>query len=109
MITPVVTIDGYPVPTQWGRNAIPAPAGVRQLSVASNYLWTYGRAEAPVTVEPNRSVEVFYAGPLFTFIRGALASTPPARPGRTGFVALMAVLGLLVVLAIFGAVLAATS
>lgn len=90
MISPVVTIDGYPAPCQWGRNSFRAPAGVRSVDVAQTYLWTYGRASTAVTVPPGGTAELFYAGPMATFgFGGAMGTEPQRRPGTGLFVGLL--------------------
>lgn len=108
MISPSATIDGFPVTVQWGRNAIPAPIGVRHVSVAAHYLWTYGRASRPVTVEPGRPVEAFYSPPLLTFIGGAMGLTEQRRPGAKALIVMLVILGALLLLSVIGAVLAST-
>lgn len=104
MISPVVTIDGHPAGSSWGRNAFQVPAGVRQIDVAQTYLWTYGRASHPVNVEPRRTSEIFYSGPMATFgFGGAIGTEPQRRPGTGLFIGLtvfLFVLLLLVVLAV---------
>lgn len=104
MISPVVHIDGHPAGSSWGRNAFRVPVGVRQVDVAQTYLWTYGRASHPVNVEPGRTSEIFYSGPMATFgFGGAIGAEPQRRPGTRLFIGLMVlvvVLLLLVVLAV---------
>lgn len=101
MITPVVTIDGYPASAQWGRNAFPAPAGVRRVDVASSYLWTYGRASMPVTVEQGRSSEVYYIGPMWTLgMPGRMGTEPQKRPGKGLFIGIMVFVFAVLLLAI---------
>ena len=105
MITPVVTIDGYPAGATWGRNSFRVPAGVRQVDVAQSYLWTYGRASHPVSVQPGTTSEIHYSGPLLTFgFGGAIGTEPQRRPGTGLFIGLMvfvvALLLLVVVLAV---------
>lgn len=105
MISPIVTIDGQPAGSTWGRNSFRVPAGVRQVDVAQSYLWTYGRASQPVNVEPGRTSEIFYSGPTVTFgFGGALGTEPQKRPGTGLLVGLMvfvaALLLLVVVLAV---------
>jgi hypothetical protein len=90
MISPVLTIDGFPATASWGRNSFPAPVGVRQVEVASNYLWTYGRASMPVTVEQGRTSEVYYNGPMWTIgMGGRMGTEPQPRPGKGLFIGLM--------------------
>ncbi|SDV01499.1 hypothetical protein SAMN04488544_3489 [Microlunatus sagamiharensis] len=101
MITPLVTIDGYTATASWGRNSFPAPAGVRRVDVAQTYLWTYGRASMTVPVEPGRTAEVYYTGPMFTFgMGGRMGTEPQKRPGWGLFIGLMVFVVLLVLLAV---------
>ena len=107
MITPIVTIDGYPATATWGRNSFQAPAGVRRVDVAQTYLWTYGRASATVPVEAGRTAEVYYTGPMFTFgMGGRMGTEPQKRPGRGLFIGLMVFLFLVVFLAVFAGIAA---
>ena len=100
MMTPLLTIDGFPAPLRWGRNAFVAPAGPRHLRAATRYLWTYGAAEQVVPVQPGRTSEVHYSPPAFTFLDGRMGPVPQPRPGQSGFWVLMTVLGLAVLLAL---------
>jgi hypothetical protein len=104
MISPAVTIDGFPARSSWGRNSFQVPAGVRQVDIAQTYLWTYGRASQPVTVAPGSTSEIFYAGPMATIgMGGAIGTEPQKRPGTGLFIGLMvfvAVLLLLVIVAV---------
>lgn len=103
MISPVVTIDGYPAPAGWGRNAFPAPAGVRQVDVAQTYLWTYGRASLAVPVQPGVTSEIFYSGPMATLgFGGALGTEPQKRPGTWMFIAIVAFVALVLVISLLG-------
>jgi hypothetical protein len=105
MISPVVTIDGYPAGSTWGRNSFQVPAGVRQVDVAQTYLWTYGRASQPVNVEPGRATEIHYSGPMATFgFGGAIGAEPQKRPGTGLFVGLMVFVGVLLLLVVVLAV-----
>lgn len=98
MISPVVTIDGYPAPACWEQNAFPVVAGQHTVQVASNYLWKYGAATLPVTIYPGQSVEVHYSGPLITFVGGRLGFEPQPRPGMVAFWGILALPIVLVVL-----------
>ena len=101
MITPIVTIDGYPATATWGRNSFPAPTGVRRVDVASSYLWTYGRASMTVDVQQGRTSEVFYIGPMWTIgMGGRMGTEPQKRPGKGLFIGLMAFIAAVLVLAI---------
>ena len=101
MISPVVSIDGYPAAASWGRNSFRTPTGVRQVSVAQSYLWTYGRASMPVSIEPGQTSEISYAGPMWTFgMGGAIGVGPQKRPGTGLFIGIMVFVVLVVLLAI---------
>ncbi|MGI3784120.1 MAG: hypothetical protein ACRYG2_25440 [Janthinobacterium lividum] len=105
MISPVVTIDGHPAGSGWGRNSFRVPAGVRQIDVAQSYLWTYGRASKPVDVQPGGTSEIFYSGPMATFgFGGAIGEAPQRRPGTGLFIGLMVFVGVLLLLVVVLAV-----
>lgn len=100
-VTPVLAIDGYPAAAAWGRNVFPAPVGVRRVDVASSYLWTFGRASMPVTVEAGRSVEVHYTGPMWTFgMPGRMGTEPQKRGGMGLFIGLTSFVGAVLLLAV---------
>lgn len=100
-VSPVLAIDGYPAAAAWGRNVFPAPVGVRRVDVASSYLWTFGRASMPVTVEAGRSVEVHYTGPMWTFgMPGRMGPEPQKRAGMGLFIGLTSFVGAVLLLAI---------
>ena len=42
MVTPRLTIDGYPAPAQWGPNAYPVAPGRHLVKGSANYLWEFG-------------------------------------------------------------------
>ena len=101
MISPIVSIDGYPAAASWGRNVFPAPAGVRRVDVAQSYLWTYGRASMPVTVQPGSSSEIWYCGPMWTFgMPGAMGTEPQKRPGKGLLIGLLAFIAAVLLFAI---------
>ena len=105
MISPVVTIEGHPAGSSWGRNSFRVPVGVRQVDVAQTYLWTYGRASHPVSVEPGSTNEIFYSGPMATFgFGGAIGTEPQRRPGTGLFVGILVFVGVLLLLVVVLAV-----
>lgn len=106
MISPLVTIDGYPAPVQWGQNAFPVVPGQHQLQVSSNYMWKYGTADLPVVIQPGQSVEVHYSGPLVTFVRGNIGLQEQPRPGMGVF---WAILGVPIVILLLVIILIATN
>ena len=107
LISPVVRIDGYPVAASWGRNVIPAPAGLRRVGCASNYLWTYGHAELPVEVPAGGSTTAHYSGPMITFLAGRMGSTLQPRPGLPVLVSVLGLVGLILAILIVAAVVSA--
>ena len=104
MITPLATIDGYPAQVQWGHNEFTAPAGPRQVQLSCTYMWEYGRASDTVPVQPSSRVEVFYAPPMLTFMRGRVGPVEQQRPGRIGVIAILVVLLIVAALIVFGAI-----
>lgn len=104
MTTAKVTIDGYPVPVQWGDNAIPVPTGARRVHIRTGYLYDYGGAEQIVEIAPGQRVDLFYATPAAAFLTGSLGTEPQKN---RGFVAMIAILVGLVLAAILFAVIMA--
>jgi hypothetical protein len=98
MISPVLSIDGYPAPARWEQNVFPVVAGQHIVQVASNYMWRYGAASLPVEIRPGQSVVVHYAGPVITFLSGRMGFEEQARPGMAVFWAILAVPVVLLVL-----------
>jgi hypothetical protein len=105
MMSPLITIDGFPARAQWGRNAYPAPAGRRHVRISTHYLWEYGTAEADVDVLPGRSSELHYSGPLITFMGGSIGQGRQPRRGQVVFWILMGVVLLMLLLVVAGLVL----
>ena len=95
MITPKLTIDGYPVPVRWQTNVYPVLPGRRHVVAEASYLWTFGRAEADADVPPGQTVELHYSSPVITFLRGSIG---PTEQPRRGALALALLLGLPVAL-----------
>lgn len=105
MITPLLAIDGHQAPVVWERNVIPVPVGRRHLTAQSTYLWTYGRAELDVDLAPEQTVEVYYAGPLLTFMGGRIGFEPQKRGGVVPLAIVVGFCILVGVAVIIGAVL----
>ena len=103
MITPLVTIDGYPAPAHWGPNPFPTTPGRHRVRVWNRYLWEYGAAEQEVDLLPGQSVEVHYTPPMVTFVRGRIGFTPQGRPGVGALIG-FGVLMLAIVIGLFAAV-----
>jgi len=107
LISPLVKIDGYPATARWEQNSYPVPAGNRQIEVASNYLWEYGRATMGVDVPPGQTVEVHYSGPVMTMMGGKLGFTPQPRPGMLAFWLIIAIPIVLILIFVLAAVISA--
>jgi len=105
MINPVVTIDGHPAPSSWGRSSFVVPAGVHQVEVAQSYLWVYGHAGLAAQVAPGTSVDVYYAGPMVTMLRGAIGLEPQRRPGQGAFVAVLVLVVVVLLIGVLAAVI----
>ncbi|TNM39760.1 hypothetical protein FHP29_12930 [Nocardioides albidus] len=90
MITPGVQVNGYPVPVQFGPNIIPMPPGVHTVSAHAQWIWRYGQASQQVRLAPGQTVDVFYAAPVLTFLKGAMGPTKQKVPGVVAFVLLLA-------------------
>jgi len=104
MISPLVTIDGYPAPARWGRNAFPTTPGRHSVRVWARYLFEYGAAEQVVDLAPGQSVEVHYSPPMITFVRGRIGFVPQPRPGLVGLLVVLGTMLLFVVLIIVAAI-----
>lgn len=105
LVPPTVRLNGYPVATSYGVNALAVPAGRWRIEVHCQWLRQFGQAELEVDVAPGQHVPVFYAAPMHQFTRGSIGLEQQKRRGVWFFVALMVVLGLVVALLIAGAVL----
>ena len=91
MITPRLTIDGYPAPAQWGPNAYPVAPGRHLVTGSANYLWEFGTAEQVVEINPGQSVDLHYSPPLITFIGGRMGFSEQPRPGTAVFWVIIAI------------------
>ena len=104
MVSPLVTIDGYPAPARWGPNPYPVTPGQHQVRVWARYLFDYGAAEQTVDIAPGQSLDVHYSAPMLTFIRGRIGFVPQPRPGLVPLVVLLGAMVVIVVLIIVAAV-----
>jgi hypothetical protein len=110
-VKPAITIDGYPVPAVWGRNAIPVVPGRHQLHVHTPYFLPsrVGPADATVDLAPGQTVELEYRSPVVVFLNGALGAPPQKYPGMVALIVIYVVLGLLLVCCCAGAILSGTN
>jgi hypothetical protein len=100
MLTPKVSIDGYPVPASYGVNRLPLPAGRHTVSAYATWLVKYGQASYDVNVQPGESVSVFYAAPMMQFMKGAMGPTKQKRRGMWVFLVLILIVIAIVVLVV---------
>ncbi|MEH3033373.1 MAG: hypothetical protein PGN07_04870 [Aeromicrobium erythreum] len=102
LLTPSVTIDGYPLPARYGEQVLPIHPGEHVVAARCQWLWTYGQAEQRIQAAPGQTVDVFYAAPVLTFLPGAMGPVPQKRAGLG---ALLGCLGALVLVLLLAGVL----
>ena len=105
VVPPTVRLNGYPVATSYGVNALAVPAGRWRVEVHCQWLRQFGQAALDVDVAPGQQVPVFYAAPMHQFTTGSIGFEQQRRKGVWFFVALMAFIGLVAALLIVGALL----
>lgn len=98
LLQPRVLIDGYPMPVRNGDNVLPIVPGTHRLEVYAQWVWRYGHAERRLDLVAGRTVELWCAPPVLTFLRGALGETKQRHPGRAALLSALLVLVLAVVL-----------
>lgn len=106
MIVPSVTVNGYPVPTRYGRQDIPVHPGPVHIEASAQWLRTYGQASLDFTVQPGQVVPVFYAAPMHQFTTGSMGHEQQKRKGVGAFVGIMGGVLLLLVCVILVPLLA---
>ncbi len=95
LVPPTVRLNGYHVPTSYGLNVIPLPAGRWHVDVHAQWLRQYGQAALVVDLAPGQQVPVFYAMPMHQFTTGSIGFEKQRRRGVAVFTGLMLVLALL--------------
>ncbi|MEU4426328.1 hypothetical protein AB0F81_37375 [Actinoplanes sp. NPDC024001] len=108
LFTPVLEIDGQPVPAGWRRPIVaPVAPGQHHVHVHVPYLMPrrIGKADLIVTAAPGQTVELEYRAPLIVYMRGALGAGPQKYPGLVASVILLVLL-MLMALCSFGGTLA---
>jgi hypothetical protein len=93
LFKPKVAINGHEFSGQWGRNAIPMPAGHHHVHVHIPYILPprLGPADLQVPLQQGQSVELEYRAPMFAFSRGAMGPGPQPWNGMGITIALVAV------------------
>jgi hypothetical protein len=105
IVSPRARINGHVIPLAWGRNEIPAPAGVHQVQIFVPWLWDQGKAEITVDNSYGPAPVIHYAMPFTAFHKGAIGHQPMKNPGLLAFVLMFAVPLAVVVLCCGGSVL----
>eukprot|EP01032_Pedospumella_encystans_P000564 gene564-652_t len=105
VVPPTVRLNGYPVATAYGVNALPVPAGRWRIEVHCQWLRQFGQASLDVDVAPGQQVPVFYVAPMHQFTTGSIGFEEQKRKGMALFVGLMAFIGVVVALLVVGALL----
>lgn len=100
MLTPKVSIDGFPVPASYGLNRLPVPAGRHIVSAEATWIVKYGQASYEVDVPPGQTVPVFYVAPMVQFMKGRMGPTKQRRPGVWFFIVLLMVIIAVAVIAV---------
>ncbi|GGU47016.1 hypothetical protein [Nocardioides albus] len=97
MIVPTVMLNGYQMPTQYGRNVFPVPPGRWTVDMYTQWTWKFGKASLSFDVADGQTVPVFYAAPATTFQKGAIGHVKQKKPGVLALIAVLAVLVLVIV------------
>jgi hypothetical protein len=79
LVTPHLTINGYPQRRKWGRHFIELPPGTHHVRVSFPYLFTdhCGPADAMVPIYPGMATRLDYEAPLIVFMGGTLRMYGP--------------------------------
>ena len=101
MISPKITLNGYPVPTHYGETVHPVPPGPWRVEASCQWWRQYGQAMLDVQVAEGQTVDVFYAPPWHQFTRGRMGTTRQGRPGFGVFLLTMAAVLAILVLGIY--------
>ncbi|HWU23996.1 MAG TPA: hypothetical protein VN088_20845 [Nocardioides sp.] len=80
-IAPRATLNGYLMPTHYGRNVYPVPPGPYRIELVAQWTKTYGQALLDVQVQEGQTVPVFYCQPTNVFSKGAIGHTKQKKPG----------------------------
>lgn len=105
VVPPTVRLNGHQVPTSYGLNTIPLPAGRWHIDVHCQWLRQFGQAALDFDLAPGQQVPVFYAAPLHQFTTGTIGFEKQKRKGVGCFVLLLAVLVVALALIVAAAIL----
>lgn len=101
MISPKITLNGYPVIAGYGVTVHPVPPGPWQVAATCQWWRQYGQASLDVPVAEGQTVDVFYAPPWHQFTRGRMGTTEQTRPGFGVFLLTMAFVLAVVVVGVY--------
>jgi hypothetical protein len=98
-VKPAITVDGYRLPAQWGRNVIPLAPGRHQFEVYTPYFLPprVGPAGLMFDVLPGQTLELEYRSPLIVFLGGSLGAPPQKYNGIWFMIALYIASALIIV------------
>ncbi|WP_157441725.1 hypothetical protein [Actinoplanes awajinensis] len=107
LFTPVLTVNGQPVPVAWKRPAV-LPVGPGQYHVHAHVPYLIptriGKADLVVNIGPGQTADLEYRAPLIAFLRGALGPAPQRYPGMAAAVAINVIALVAVIVGVFGVV-----
>ena len=104
LIPPKVQLNGFDMPSQYGRNVYPVPPGNWKVDMYCQWTWKFGRASISFPIIEGQTVPVFYAAPLSGFSKGAIGHTKQKRKGTLGLVlTLVIIIAVVVLIAVAGA------
>jgi hypothetical protein len=90
MITPTLMLNNQQVKASYGPNDYHLPAGQYHVSAYGQWMRQYGQAALDVALQPNQTVEVYYAAPMHQFTFGSMGFTKQRRKGMGVMVGLIA-------------------
>jgi hypothetical protein len=96
MISPKITLNGYPVRAPYGESVHPVPPGPWKVEATCQWWRQYGQAALDVQVAEGQTVDVFYAPPWHQFTGGRMGTTRQRRPGGISLLTMAFVLLVLV-------------
>lgn len=89
MITPSIKINGHQIPTRYGLQQIPVPAGPVHVEGYAQWMRTYGQAALDFTMQAGQTVPVFYAAPMHQFTTGSIGHEQQKRKGVGAMIAII--------------------
>jgi len=94
---PQISINGGPVPSQWGTNVYDLPDGQHNVHVVTNYFGNVGEAYVVEPVRAGQQSVLYYKAPTTIFHKGALDGNPGGYPGMGLQIGILIVLAVLII------------